>query len=203
MGTPGFTGTSTTVPVTVSVSNPALVNGAVNGAVAYNAIVSFTLPTGQLMAEAGSYQAGTCPAATPTLSGTTASFLFASIPLGTNCTFTFSVQPTYSATPNLTDVGTSLATWESVAATSTASESVYATDATPRTGNPSDPGGALNDYKQTGFDLSIHVPASYFQGGIGSSGGCSAAGGADLAWLGALFGLLALGRRRRALPREG
>ena len=91
----------------------------------------------------------------------------------------------------------SSATWTSQPATTNDPLSVYASDATQRTGNQSDPGGALNTYKATGFDIGVHVPASYFNGGIGASGGgCSGTGAGDFAWLGLLAMLTGCAKRR-------
>ncbi len=193
-GTPSPTAPLGSVLITVAVNNPL----SATGTDAYDTTVSFALDAGQMTALAGSYQAGSCPAATATLSGTTASFVFADIPMTTSCTFSFGATVDASAAPSSTITATSLATWASQPGTTTPALSIYATDANRRTGNPTDPGGALNTYRQTGFDASVHVPAQYFNGGIGSQGGgCAGAGGSELAWLGALLGLAALARRGR------
>jgi len=181
------------VTVTVDMKNPKVTNGAT----AYETTVTYTLPAGQMTAQPKTYNPGTCPAGIATLSGTSVTIEYDSIPMATDCQFSFQVAMDVSATPAKLDTAVSLATWTSQPGTTTVPLSTWAADSTRRTGNATDPGGAVNDYRQTGFDAAVQVPASYFNGGIGASGGgCSATGGSDLAWVGLLLGLLALARRR-------
>jgi fimbrial isopeptide formation D2 family protein len=183
------------VTVTVTLANPNPTTGSTNGTTAYDVNVSYALPPGQLTSVAGSYKAGTCPAGTPTLGASSVSVDFASVALGTSCSFSFEITPAAGSTPEVSEDAVSLATWASQPG-STTLLSTYATDSSRRTGSSTDPGGALNDYTASGFDVSVIVqPSSYILPGVGiSGGGCSATGAG--AW--ALVGLAAALRRRRS-----
>ena len=198
VGVPGDANPSEQTTVTVSVKN--LIG--LTAAPAYNTVVVFALPAGQLSGISGSYSGSSCPTASAVLNDSTAKITFPTIPTGTDCTFSFKLKVDDGAGPNEIAKAVSSATWTSQPATTNDPLSVYASDATQRTGNQSDPGGALNTYKATGFDIGVHVPASYFNGGIGASGGgCSGTGAGDFAWLGLLAMLTGVCAKRRSEKR--
>jgi uncharacterized repeat protein (TIGR01451 family) len=128
------------VTVSVHVQNPT--SDTLTSA-AYDSQVAFTLPTGM----AGvTFPATTCPVTTATASGQSVVVAFNSIPVGTDCSFSFVTTLTDAAVVGSTLVGSGTATWSSLAGDVTTSQSTYSSVASERTGNPSNPGGALNNY---------------------------------------------------------
>lgn len=95
-----------------------------------------------------SFVAGTCPAAASVdLQADVSSFVFASLPPGTDCTFTFTVRPgdDLAASDTLT-LGAS-ASWSSLPGDVSASRTTHSAFGVERSGDVAAIGGVLNDYR--------------------------------------------------------
>ena len=121
-----------TLTTTVTVTNAT----STNGATAYEPVVTYTMPAGSKLNPVSS--TGAC-VTTATLTPASASFALAAIPMGSSCTFTFTMQLLPAVEPGEVETATFLGTWSS-----------QPNVAGQRDGNTSDPGGALNDYSVSG-----------------------------------------------------
>jgi uncharacterized repeat protein (TIGR01451 family) len=169
-----------TVTVTTRVQNPTVSNGTIG----FDVLVNDVLPA-KLLAQAGTYVAGTCPPAKAVvLGGTTAQFTFDTIGLGVDCSFTFQAKVTDAVLMGETLTAAGTGTWTSQPGNATTSLSMYSAIATERTGSIRDPGGDVNTYAGSfAFSATSSAVYSLAQTLVGTSGvdttGNSLAAGED------------------------
>ncbi|MEL6348224.1 MAG: isopeptide-forming domain-containing fimbrial protein, partial [Myxococcota bacterium] len=117
---------------------------------AQDIVLTVALPDG-LTGDSTSFAAGTCPA--PTSSAVGASLVsveFSTLADDTSCTLSFSATVDADVNPEQVLALTSGVVYSSLSGDETSPRSTFSSTSTERTGDTSDPGGALNDYVASG-----------------------------------------------------
>jgi fimbrial isopeptide formation D2 family protein/uncharacterized repeat protein (TIGR01451 family) len=148
------------IRITVRVQNP---SSATNNATANDITVASTLPAG-LVAVAGSYASTTCPTPSSTITmGQAVSVTLPSLAVAGDCTFTIDVRVADTASPGNMLTAPFSATWTSQPGdVVSAPVSTFTTTSTERSGTTANPGGALNDYTQSGLSAAVSVTGGTF-----------------------------------------
>lgn len=139
-------------------------NGGVSNADALDVVLTDPLPAGLTLVGSPT-AAGGVPPTSLTAVGGVITATWASLPLGSLSTISFSAAIDTAVVPGtvLTNVGTS--TWTSLPGVVTTPQSPFAADSVERTGNPADPGGALNNYTTAG-QATVTVRANSLAGRV-------------------------------------
>jgi len=106
------------------------------------------------------HTAGAAPTTGPTESGGTITASWATFPLGTTSTLTLQATLTGSVIPGTTITNTATSNWTGLPTDVTATQSTLNTLAVERTGNSAGPGGAANNYVDSGAaNVNVTTPA--------------------------------------------
>ncbi len=106
------------------------------------------------------HTAGAAPTTGPTESGGTITASWTAFPLGTTSTLTLQATLTGAVIPGTTITNTATTDWTGLPTDVTTSQSTLNTLAVERTGNVANPGGAANNYVDTGVaNVAVTTPA--------------------------------------------